>query len=898
MGSLINRTLPNLAQGVSRQFVENRLETQNEEMINCIPDLARGIFRRNPLQSLENSVLLNSNGVELIPNEYYTYSYERGTNKEELYTILLGNKEWYIFDFRGNLVSDFLDVHNSGNNLEYLNCIDDNGILQSPNEVFELMTVGDFTFILNKLITARMEDKQDGELNSHKKTAVYWIKQTGLIATSSNPSSGTVTFEGHKFNLRLNDTLGGAQANTTIKTSDLVAEQIKIAMNGNVDSNGNVIKTDGPYYKNGFKWDIQRFVIGAGSGTEYRYYILQVTWKNAILKTFKFDTEAEAEALTTFKIGDYTYNKLNKASSITINGVLTIGYKIERVLLIEENATAGNWYRVGSIIFNKLTNESDNFEWFDSFGNTASFGFKGEVSKIEDLPENVPTSLNNLLVRIGKGEEESYWLEWDGSRWNESLEDGLYNTIDKFTMPHVFIRGDNGKFTFGHYGKFDGITDENNVFNETENSNWFDRKVGDKDTSPVPSFIDKKINNMFSHNNRLGLLTESNVVLSETAEYGNFFPTTMRTIPDTDPIDVAVATKEVTGLLRALSINSNLVLFSKSSQFTLFGNGGVLSPNNAEIVQLSNYGYNDLAKAIEYKDNIIFTSQTGNGSNLLSFKVNNVVSGNSIIADTLNNHIPNYINNNITKIVSHTNLNHIFIFSKDVPNELVVLNLDYVSGQIRQLAFHKWVFDIDILDINVIDNFLYITSKDIDKLYMNKIDLTVSKDIKEVVYKDIYNQGILENNYNSEIEFSKFYIKDEKSNGNKRGRLQIRTLLYTITQNSYYKTFITNLSVLKKRNFDTFVLDKNNKWNDDGTWCDLQNSDLTKNCSSGDTNTVWHDLNNFNFREYTNDEKVTVMGNNEQIQIRFTNNYDEPTKGFELATINYEALFNNRSRRI
>jgi len=894
--SLFNRTLPNLAQGVSKQFVENRFETQSEEMINCIPDITRGILRRNPLQKLENSILINTKGETINPNEYYSYSYERGSNRNEMYIILLGHKEWYVFDFNGKIVSDYLMYEeNSEINLEYLSCIDEYGILRSPNEVFELMTVGDYTFILNKLFTTRMKNKIDGIENSHLRTAVYWIKQTGLVAVQTHPDSGTVVFEGHKFHLRLGESKGGAQANTNVKTTDEVARFIQYEINGKIEDNGNIYNTEGPYYKEGFKWEVYTTNDNWMGGTNE--YHLTVYWNGKILKEAKSYNYDEIYELKEFSIGDETYKKGKKTSNyLGYGGASVEGYKVEKELLIETNAVEGNWHVSGSILYNKLANIDDRFEWDDTFGNTASFGFKGEVAKAEDLPENLPESLNGLLVKVGNGEDTSYWLKWNNSAWEESLAPGLKNNIDENTMPHVFIRNDDGTFSFGFYGKYDGTTNENGELNLLNISKWKYREVGDYDTSPNPSFIDKKINNMFSHNNRLGLLSENNVILSETAEYGSFFPTTLINIPDTDVIDLAVATQEVTGLERALSINSSIILFSKSSQFTLFGNGGVLSPNNAEIVQLSNYDYNDKAKALQYKDSIIFTSQSGNGSNILSFKINSISNNTSAVADTLNSHVKNYIDYDITKIVSNSNLNYIFIFSKNKPNEIVVQNLEYYGGNMIQNAFHKWKFSVDILDINILDNFLYIVSRDLDYMYINKIDLSIPKDINIIEYLDKYSNN-LEKTYNSEIHFSKFYIKDEKNNGNKRGRLQIKTLLYTITEDSYYKTFITNLNVLKRRNFDNFVLNKDNKYNDEGNWCDYQSETLIEDCE-GTLDTVWFDLNNFNFREYINDEKVTVMGNNEQIQIKFTNNEENPTKGFELATVNYEASFNSRSRRI
>lgn len=859
--ALVNRTLAGLTQGVSRQFEENRFETQNEEMINCIPDLSKGILRRNPIENLTDSVLKKSNGDILNPSDYFVYSYERGTSKEEMYVLLVGNREWYMFDKEGVNKGDYLDSYNSVNSVDYL---DTNG--KEPSEAFETLTIGDYTFLVNKEVIPKMKDIVEGNKDIHKTRAIFWIKQLGLIATSTNPSSGDADFEGHTFSITVND----------------VTVKIKSGNEGTVSK------------------PIEYEVITKGGGLlNFKFYTLTTATDSATINGILNGS------ITSYNGDPVTSITPTKYSDITSVSLLTTE---EVIIEISKQLTAKgfNVINQGGMLLIEGLDPDDNFEYWDSFGNKASFGFKGVVNKSSDLPANLPTAFGKTLIKIdgSQSDEDNYWLEYQPSSsiWSESKIGGMKNIIDETTMPHGFIRGDLGNFLFGFYGQYDGNSDGNDEY-PTDVSSWSDREIGDENSNSLPSFIDNKIQDMFLHNNRLGILSGSSVILSATGEQGSFFNTTVRTIPDTDVIDVAVSTQEVVGLQKAVSVNTNLILFSQNSQYLLSSGGGVLSPENAQFNQMSNYKYNSIAKAVEFKENIIFTYNSGNGTDVMSVRTNSVSDFAKMSADNLNLHIPNYISD-VDKIVAHTNLGYIFFYSKDNKNELKVLNLNIQNNEIIQNAFHTWKFNVDILDVTIIDSYLYIVSNDTNRTFLNRIELSTPKDFSRITYLDKYTTENDEYNFESSLELSKFYIKDQNNKGSKRGRIQIRTLLYTIDENSDYRTEIINKGLIKKKNFDDFVLNKNGLWIDEGYFTDCQTLDLQKNetlegdCGLNNTPTIWTDLNSYNTRIYRKDSKITVMGRNEDTIITIKENDKNKTKGFQLSTINYELLFNSRSRRI
>jgi hypothetical protein len=160
------------------------------------------------------------------------------------------------------------------------------------------------------------------------------------------------------------------------------------------------------------------------------------------------------------------------------------------------------------------------------------------------------------------------------------------------------------------------------------------------------------------------------------------------------------------------------------------------------------------------------------------------------------------------------------------------------------------------------------------------MSLEVPGSILGITYGDKYSNtlGPLEE-YDSYIEFSQFFLRDGNGRGTVRGRYQIRTMQYSILEYSKYRTSITNT--------DYVVFTTNGSigplWLDAARWIDTK---------------VWTEVLATYTRTYRNDPKITVSTNSTKVKILFGHNDEDPYKGFELATVNVEALFHQRSKRI
>ena len=154
--------------------------------------------------------------------------------------------------------------------------------------------------------------------------------------------------------------------------------------------------------------------------------------------------------------------------------------------------------------------------------------------------------------------------------WVETTGPGVKYELDSSTLPHQLVRQSDGSF------KYEPV-----VYN--------DRTVGDDQTNPLPSFVGKKISNLFFYRNRLGFLAGDSVVLSKAGDFFNFFATSAIQAVADDPIDISASSTRPAVLKYARSSNAGLVLFGERDQFLLSTDGDVLSPTTAKVNTLSSF---------------------------------------------------------------------------------------------------------------------------------------------------------------------------------------------------------------------------------------------------------------------------------------------------------------------
>ena len=241
-------------------------------------------------------------------------------------------------------------------------------------------------------------------------------------------------------------------------------------------------------------------------------------------------------------------------------------------------------------------------------------------------------------------------------------------------MPHVLIRQADGNFRFA---RVDGDTYTISGTTYTL-PKWGERTVGDLDSAPNPSFIDGKINNVFFFRNRLGFLTDDNVVLTRVSEFFNFFPETVLSVIDSDPIDVGASHTKVAILKHAVTMGEQLVLFSDQTQFVLTSSSDALTPKTANVVVATEFESSDQAQPVGSGSSIYYLTKKGSFAGVREY----ITQENIAIKDASNItvHVPRLIPSNIFKLAVSTNEDVLVLLGTDNPNKLYINRWLYGDG--------------------------------------------------------------------------------------------------------------------------------------------------------------------------------------------------------------------------
>jgi len=219
------------------------------------------------------------------------------------------------------------------------------------------------------------------------------------------------------------------------------------------------------------------------------------------------------------------------------------------------------------------------------------------VDDISDLP---PKSVHDRVLKVLNtgAAEDDYWVKFVAhdevsgeGYWEETLDPNFSAGLDRTTMPHELVNTAVDTFVFRQIP-------------------FEPRSVGDDTTNPQPSFVGNKITAGFYHNNRLGFLSNDNVIMSRSGDFFNFYNKTAQTALESDPIDISCSSIRPTALHAVIPVAQGVILFSSSQQFLMFSDTGVLSPTTSTIRTISNYEVNKNIDPVDVGTNISFASKT------------------------------------------------------------------------------------------------------------------------------------------------------------------------------------------------------------------------------------------------------------------------------------------------
>ena len=399
-----------------------------------------------------------------------------------------------------------------------------------------------------------------------------------------------------------------------------------------------------------------------------------------------------------------------------------------------------------TVVITKAGNATFDMATYDSLADQGLSPTSGTVQRFDDLPETAPEGYIAHIQGDQTNDFDDYYVKFvsdNGSQssvgqgtWIEWVKPGITYEVDAATMPHLLIRQADGSFTF-------------------EEADWGDRAVGDLSSVPDPSFIDRKISDVFFFQNRLGVLSDENVVMSRTSEYFDFFATTARTLLDNDPIDVAASHTKVSTLKHAIPFDRKLLLFSDQTQFILKG-ADFITPKNTSISQTTEYEASTTSKPASAGSVVYFPAKRGGFTSVREYYV--IDDTDRSDAQDITSHVAKYVPDGVYKMEASTAENALVCLTSQDTSSMYIYKYHIAGREKVQSAWIKYTLSgCEILSVEFIESSLYVVANkagktvlfqihfdagrfDVNQLYVTRLDGRMTEAQVTKTYSSAANQ--------------------------------------------------------------------------------------------------------------------------------------------------------------
>ena len=344
---------------------------------------------------------------------------------------------------------------------------------------------------------------------------------------------------------------------------------------------------------------------------------------------------------------------------------------------------------------------------------------QSSVNDVTNLPNQCK---HGYIVKISNSrmaEEDDYYLRFDGENdrdgsgsWSECAKPGIAKSLTN--MPLVIQRTATTTFTVRPF-------------------TYRDRDVGDDTTNPMPSFVGGRINKVLFFRNRIALLSGENVVLCRPGTLGipDFFVESALTVGAADPIDISAASMFPSELFDGIEINTGLLVFSTNQQFLLSSDDTVLNPDTAKLRSVSTFNYNkdiapiSLGTTVAYVDNSNKFSRFNEMANTRREGEPNVVEVSKIVPTLLPKDID---------LLTNSRENAIILLGKT--NSDTVFGYKYLNvGEKRQqAAWFKWKLNNPLIYHFIIDDEYFFLDSD---YYLQSIKLIQADNDPSITQDDV-----------------------------------------------------------------------------------------------------------------------------------------------------------------
>ena len=704
---LITSSIPNLINGVSQQPPALRLASQAEEVVNCMSSPVEGLKKRPPLNNVARLFIENKSTVR-------PFVHMVSRTNDINYIIIIQDGAIKVANLDGTLVTPA-----TPDGVSYLD------VTGHPSEMFRVASIADYTFIVNKEKTVAMS--------------------SDLSPTTITDVTGMVFIKVANYDTEYSVTLGGVTKSYT--TPPAGGEQIESSYTQPANSATVTVAATAHGMVNGDKFKIS-FATASGG--------VAGTYEVAGASTNSFTYTAATQNDSSANSGNCTVVPEVKLSTVTIADKLAQqlhsigGYTIDNddyIIHIKKND--GSDYTLTSK--DDKTGEATKAikGVVDDLDDLPIKAYHGFIVKVQG---SQATRYDDYYVKFVVNADfpptyssDATDIYGDGV-WKETVAPGIQYRFDEATMPHVLVRNSDGSFTFQKYIKGENSatyaqsgttvtvtkTDHGlesgdllfvrpssgagtagvfsirpvtaNTFtytagqsqttsgNAVYGATWSGRIAGDKKTALEPTFVGRTIQNLNLFRNRLIMLSEENVILSASDDHGRFWPETVQTMVDSDPVDLSCGGSSINILLSTVAFANTLLLFSRNAQFRLDAGlnvGSALTPKTATITQMTSFDMDISVDPIAVGRNTYFPIPKGNFSGLREFFLPDS-SGSVPLSEDVTSSIPRYIPTNLCNLISAVAEDAVAMLSLDQPKRIYLYKFFFEEDTKLQSAWSYW----------------------------------------------------------------------------------------------------------------------------------------------------------------------------------------------------------------
>ena len=719
---LISGSVPSLINGISQQPATLRMPTQGAKQINGFSHVSRGLQKRPCTEHIAKIIGVTST----TSNDVFIHTIRR--SEDEAYALIIkggdnpsansnkGNAEMRLYDLTGFATGtagsevfihpDTVSGNITGNgtiDVSYLSNFSGTNSFE-PNKL-GATTIADFTFLLNKTTK---------------------VKKNTTTTHPTRPYEALVHFR-----------VGDYDADYKIKIIEY-----------NVDSEGEADKSATPLTT------LTATYATPDNETESRTHSGETkSLNNAeavvvsnIAKTF---TNGNTNHLTVGTLSNGS-SGVDKTGNCVSKGTFT-GTRLQTAAMntattrsaIDVGDGAGShnnpWtvkYDAGeSIVYISNSQRPFTVEFTDGKGDSYVVPINGsdEVPSFGKLPGSKhPDSDTGFVAKVSGDKDtgqDDYYVEWTGSVWKESARPKYpavnakkcRKSLDATTLPLRLYKA---------FGTVNGVADS--IYFILKTVPWEDRAVGDDTINPFPSFANYDetefsdglfvINDIFFHRNRLGFISDENVILSSAANYYEFFATTVLSVLDTAVIDVAVSNNQVAILKSAIPFQENLLLFSDLQQFKL-SSDQFLTPTSVTVDVATNFETSTVAKPVPAGKTIFFPFLRGAYSGIREYFIE--IASETNDANEITSHVPELMEGTVAKLAVSSNEEVLCVLGNTDRKKLYVYKYYYADKEKLQSSWSTWSFDGDIVDMSFLGSVAFLLIRRGTQIYLEKMNLSV-----------------------------------------------------------------------------------------------------------------------------------------------------------------------------